>query len=170
MAKTGFSKPGLDRTQVVRAAHVERGSPAGAVALLRRGGTRPARPTADCARSEWRGPRFGPCCGIWEIIMRFTGTGVMLLVAGVFAGSAAAQPAQAPAPVTRTIVAATKLQSVVETPLYFRALQLSLPPREASTLSAANGILYQLSGSTEISLDNETKTLHAGEGMVLAAG
>jgi quercetin dioxygenase-like cupin family protein len=102
--------------------------------------------------------------------MRFTGTGVMLLVAGIFAGSAAAQPAQAPAPVTRTVVAATKLQSVVETPLYFRALQLSLPPREASTLSAANGILYQLSGSTAISLDNETKTLHAGEGMFLAAG
>jgi quercetin dioxygenase-like cupin family protein len=94
----------------------------------------------------------------------------MLFVAGIFAGSAVAQPAQAPAPVTRTVVAATKLPSVVETPLYFRALRLSLPPRETSTLSAASGVLYQLSGSTEISLGDETKTLHAGEGMFLAAG
>ena len=102
--------------------------------------------------------------------MRFTGTGIMLFVAGVFAGSAVAQPAQAPPAVTRTVVAATKLPSVVETPLYFRALRLSLPPRETSTLSAANGMLYQLSGSTEISLGSETKTLHAGDGMFLAAG
>ena len=94
----------------------------------------------------------------------------MLFVAGIFAGSALAQPAQAPAPVTRTVVAATKLPSVVETPLYFRALRLSLPPRETSMLSAANGMLYQLSGSTEISLGSETKTLHAGDGMFLAAG
>ncbi len=102
--------------------------------------------------------------------MRIRVTGIMFFVAGIFAGSAVAQPAQAPAPVTRTVVAATKLQSVVETPLYFRALRLSLPPRETSTLSAANGILYQLSGSTEISLGSETKTLHAGDGMFLAAG
>jgi quercetin dioxygenase-like cupin family protein len=102
--------------------------------------------------------------------MRTRGTGIMLFVAGIFAGSALAQPAQAPAPVTRTVVAATKLQSVVETPLYFRALRLSLPPRETSTLSAANGILYQLSGSTEISIGDEMKTLRAGDGMFLAAG
>lgn len=102
--------------------------------------------------------------------MRFTGAGIMLFVAGVVAGPALAQPAQAPPPVTRTVVAATKLPSVVETPLYFRALRLALPPRETSTLSAANGILYQLSGSTEISLGSETKTLHAGDGMFLAGG
>jgi quercetin dioxygenase-like cupin family protein len=101
--------------------------------------------------------------------MRFTGTGIMLF-AGVVAGPALAQPAQAPPPVTRTVVAATKLPSVVETPLYFRALRLGLPPRETSTLSAANGILYQLSGSTEISLGSETKTLRAGDGMFLAGG
>src|SRR5260370_35386015 len=94
----------------------------------------------------------------------------MLFGAGIFAGSALAQPAQAPTPVTRTVAAATKLQSVVETRPSFRALRLSLPPRETSTLSAANGILYQLSGSTEISLGDETKTLHAGDGMFLVAG
>src|SRR5712691_8233673 len=102
--------------------------------------------------------------------MRLLGTGIIFFLAVTFAGAAVAQPAQAPAPVTRTVVAASKLPSVVETPLYFRALRLGLPPRETSTLSAANGMLYQLSGSTEISLGGETKTLHAGEGMFLAAG
>src|SRR6266699_2709047 len=138
--------------------------------LDRRGFTRLTRREADCARTKWRWPRFGRSCGIREIIMRFTGTGIMLFVAGVFAGSAVAQPAQAPPAVTRTVVAAAKLPSVVETPLYFRALQVSIPPRQTTALSAANGILYQISGSTEVSINGETKALRAGEGLFVAAG
>jgi quercetin dioxygenase-like cupin family protein len=102
--------------------------------------------------------------------MRYATAGILLFGAGTLVASAIAQTAQAPAAVTRTVVASAKLPSVVETPLYFRALQLSLPPRETGTLSAANGILYQLSGSTEISLGNDTKTLRAGDGLFLAAG
>src|SRR5580704_5092930 len=98
--------------------------------------------------------------------MRFTGTGIMLFVAGILAGSASAQ---APPAVTRTVVAATKLPSVVETPLYFRALQVSILQRQTSNLSAANGILYQITGSTEVSLDGEMKTLRAGDGAFVAA-
>jgi quercetin dioxygenase-like cupin family protein len=102
--------------------------------------------------------------------MRRAIAGVLLFGAGTLVAPALAQPAQSPPAVTRTVVAATKLPSVVETPLHFRALQLSLPPRETGTLAAANGILYQLSGSTEISLGNETKTLRAGDALFLAAG
>jgi quercetin dioxygenase-like cupin family protein len=99
--------------------------------------------------------------------MRFTGTGIMLFVAAIFAGSAAAQ---APPAVTRTVIAATKLPSVVETPLYFRAFQVSIPQHQTSNLSAANGILYQISGSTEVSVDGGMKTLRPGDGMFVAAG
>lgn len=99
--------------------------------------------------------------------MRFVGTSIMLFVVGIFAGSAVAQ---APPAVTRTVVAATKLPSVVETPLHFRAVQISIPQRQTSSLSAANGILYQISGSTEVSLDGEMKTLRAGDGVFVAAG
>lgn len=102
--------------------------------------------------------------------MRFIGTGITLFVVGIFAGSAVAQPAQAQPAVTRTVVAATKLPSVVEAPLYFRALQVSIPRRQTSSLSAANGILYQMSGSTEVLLDGGTKTLRTGDGMVVAVG
>ncbi len=94
---------------------------------------------------------------------------LLSVMAAVWPLCAVAQPAQAPA-VSRTVVAATKLPSVVETPLYFLALQLSLPSGKTSTLSTSNGILYQLSGSTDISVNNETKTLRAGDGLYLAAG
>jgi quercetin dioxygenase-like cupin family protein len=102
--------------------------------------------------------------------MRYAAIYVGLLGTGIVAMSAVAQPAQAPSPVTRTVVAATKLPSVIETPLYFSVLQVSIPSRETNTLSAANGILYQLSGATEASVDSEAKMLRAGDGLLLAAG
>ena len=102
--------------------------------------------------------------------MRLVRLGMLPVIAGTFVAAALAQPAPAPPPVTRTLVAATKLPSVVDAPLYFRALQLILPARETSILSAANGILYQVSGSTEVTLGNETKQLHVGEAIFIAAG
>src|SRR5215471_16984688 len=102
--------------------------------------------------------------------MRLVRAGILSFLAGTLVAAAVAQPAPAPPPVTHTVVAATKLPSVVEAPLYFRALQLVLPGRETSTLSAPNGILYQVSGSTEVALGNETKMLHVGEGLFIAAG
>jgi quercetin dioxygenase-like cupin family protein len=59
---------------------------------------------------------------------------------------------------------------VVETPLYFKAMRVTLQPGGKSSLSAANGILYQLSGSTEISLGGENKVLGANEALFVAAG
>ena len=87
--------------------------------------------------------------------MRTTTTPILLIAASALAVSAFAQSTQAQSTVTRTVVAATKLPSVVETPIYFRALHVSVSPRQMSTLSAANGILYQISGSTEISAGGE---------------
>ena len=75
-----------------------------------------------------------------------------------------------PAAITRTVVAATKLPTVTEVPLYFRAVSVTLPPGEASTVSAAKGILYQMSGSTEIVADDQTSTINPGEGSFIAAG
>ena len=49
-------------------------------------------------------------------------------------------------------------------------MRVTLQPGGKSSLSAANGILYQLSGSTEISLGGENKVLSAGEALFVAAG
>jgi quercetin dioxygenase-like cupin family protein len=102
--------------------------------------------------------------------MRITTIPILLIAAGALAASAFAQSTQAPSTVTRTVVAATKLASVVEAPIYFRALHVSVSPGQTSTLSVANGILYQISGSAEISAGGELKVLHAGEGLFVAAG
>jgi quercetin dioxygenase-like cupin family protein len=49
-------------------------------------------------------------------------------------------------------------------------VNVALQPGQKSGVSAANGILYQMSGSTEIALDGEAKMLNAGEGLFIAGG
>jgi quercetin dioxygenase-like cupin family protein len=68
------------------------------------------------------------------------------------------------------VVAATKLPTVTDVPLHFRVVTVTLAPGEKSGTSAANGVLYQVSGSTEVSLGGEAKTLNAGEGLFIAGG
>jgi quercetin dioxygenase-like cupin family protein len=102
--------------------------------------------------------------------MRFGTTGIAMLGAMALAASSAAQTTPAPPAITRTVVAATKLPSVTDVPLYFKATSVTIPPGEKSGVSAANGILYQISGSTEVSLDGEAKMLAAGEGLFIGGG
>ena len=102
--------------------------------------------------------------------MLFRTIGILLLGAMALAAPAAAQTTPAPPAITRTVVAATKLPTVTDVPLYFKALSVTLPPGEKSDFSTANGILYQMSGSTEVSLGGETKMLSAGEGLFIAGG
>jgi quercetin dioxygenase-like cupin family protein len=68
------------------------------------------------------------------------------------------------------VIAATKLAAVKDVPLHFKAVSATLQPNEKSDVSAANGILYQMSGSTEVSLGGEVKMLNAGEGLFIAGG
>jgi quercetin dioxygenase-like cupin family protein len=95
-----------------------------------------------------------------------------LLLLGAMALSApgAAQTTPAPSAITRTVVAATTLPIVVDAPLHFKAVRVILQPGEKSSVSAADGVLYQMSGSTEVLLDGETKVLNAGEGRYIANG
>src|ERR1700716_2190361 len=102
--------------------------------------------------------------------MRFRTTGLLLLGAMALPTSGAAQTTPAPPAITRTVVAATKLPTVADVPLYFKAVSVTLQPDEKSGVSAANGILYQMSGSTEVALDGEAKMLNAGEGLFIAGG
>src|SRR5258708_38924561 len=83
---------------------------------------------------------------------------------------APAQPTAAPPAITRSVVAATKLPTVTDGPLHFKAVSVTLQPNEKSGVSAANGILCQISGSTEVALDGGAKMLNAGEGLFIAGG
>jgi hypothetical protein len=103
----------------------------------------------------------------WEAIMWFRTTGIQLLGAVALAASATAQTTPAPSAITRTVVAATKLPTVTDVPLHFRAVGVTLTPGEKSGALAANGILYQISGSTEILVGGETRMLSTGEGLFI---
>ena len=102
--------------------------------------------------------------------MQFRTIGLLLLGAMALPASGTAQTTPAPPAITRTVVAATKLPTVTDVPLHFKAVSITLQPDEKSGVSAANGILYQMSGSTEVSLDGEAKMLSAGEGLFIAGG
>jgi quercetin dioxygenase-like cupin family protein len=103
-------------------------------------------------------------------MMYFRTIGVLLFGIAALAAPAAAQTAPAPPAITRTVVAATKLPTVVAVPLHFRAVTVTIQPGQATTFSGAAGILYQLSGSTEISVDGAVKTVSAGEGLYIPLG
>jgi len=102
--------------------------------------------------------------------MQFRTTGLWLLGVMVLPAPATAQTTPAPPAITRTVVAETKLPTVTDVPLHFKAVSITLQPDEKSGVSAANGILYQMSGSTEVALDGEAKTLNAGDGLFIAGG
>jgi quercetin dioxygenase-like cupin family protein len=102
--------------------------------------------------------------------MRFRTSGIVVLGAMIFATSVVAQTAPPPPAITRTVLAATKLASVMDVPLHFKVVSITIPPGEKSGVSAPNGILYQISGSTEVSIGGEAKMLGAGEGLFIAGG
>src|ERR1700687_5612004 len=102
--------------------------------------------------------------------MQFRTTGLSLLCAMALPASGAAQTTPAAPAITRTVVAATKLPTVTDVPLHFKAASVTLQPGEKSGVSAPNGILYQISGSSEVALDGEAKMLSAGEGLFIAGG
>jgi quercetin dioxygenase-like cupin family protein len=102
--------------------------------------------------------------------MQFRTSGLLLLGAMALPAAGIAQTAPAAPAITRTMVAATKLPTVADVPLHFKAVSATLQPDEKSDVSAANGILYQMSGSTEVLLGGETKMLNAGEGLFIAGG
>src|SRR6476661_7617821 len=102
--------------------------------------------------------------------MQFRTTGLLILGAMALPASGTAQTTPAPPAITRTVIAATKLPTVTDVPVHFKAVSIALQPNERSSVSAANGILYQMSGSTEVALDGEAKMLNAGEGLFIAGG
>jgi mannose-6-phosphate isomerase-like protein (cupin superfamily) len=53
-------------------------------------------------------------------------------------------------------------------PLYFKALAVTIPSGETSKVSGPDGILYQLSGSTDIAAGGSSSTIGPGEAVFVA--
>src|SRR5260221_13533563 len=101
--------------------------------------------------------------------MWFRTTGSMLLTTLGLMASATAQTTPPASAIARTVIAAAKLPMTNER-LYFKGVSVTVPPGETSNVSSPNGILYQTSGSTEVSVGGEAKMLSAGEGLFIANG
>ena len=65
--------------------------------------------------------------------MQFRTTELLLLGAMALPASGAAQTAPAPPAIPRTVVAATKLPTVTDVPLHFKAVSITLQPDEQSS-------------------------------------
>jgi quercetin dioxygenase-like cupin family protein len=102
--------------------------------------------------------------------MQFGTTGLLLLGATALPAAGIAQTTPTPPAITRTVIAPSKLPTLTDEPVHSKAVSVTLQPDERSSVSAANGILYQTSGSTEVALDGEAKILNAGEGLFIAGG
>lgn len=102
--------------------------------------------------------------------MRRASTAIALLVAAIVSVSATAQTASGPPAVVRTAVAAAKLANVADVPIYFKTVRATIAPGDKSSISAGDGILYQISGSTTVWLDGEVRTLNVGEGLFVGSG
>jgi quercetin dioxygenase-like cupin family protein len=95
----------------------------------------------------------------------------VVLLAVAAAVPATAQSPSAPTAVARTVLAGTKLPDLAAAPVYFRVISVTIPASATGHLTAAaNGILYQLAGSAEITAPGEAKTVPAGEALFTAAG
>src|SRR5258708_12396644 len=86
--------------------------------------------------------------GTWEAIMQFRTTGLLLLGAIALPASGTAQSTPAPPAITRTVIAATKLPTVTDVPLHFKAVSVTLQPDAQSNVSPASRSLYQFPQST----------------------
>jgi quercetin dioxygenase-like cupin family protein len=93
-----------------------------------------------------------------------------LVCAAALATPAAGQIPPAASATARTVVASTKLPMVGDAPVHFKAVSATIPAGASSSVSTNNGILYQLSGSTEISIGGEIRALSPGEGLFIASG
>jgi len=74
-----------------------------------------------------------------------------------------------PGNVVRTLLAAGRLDSVLEAPLHFRLFTVRLPARERVSYSGPNSMLYGLSGTLTAALNGTAQTVSEGTGAFVPA-
>ncbi|HVM80395.1 MAG TPA: cupin domain-containing protein [Stellaceae bacterium] len=84
---------------------------------------------------------------------------------------AVAQTTPAAPSITQSVLAEAKLYIDGQVPLFIGAVGVVIPTGQSSDLAAvADGILYQMSGSSEIVIGRATRPLNAREALFIAAG
>jgi quercetin dioxygenase-like cupin family protein len=75
-----------------------------------------------------------------------------------------------PASTVRSLLAAGRIGSVVDTPLHFRLFRVAVPAAQRLTYTGPNAVLYALSGTLAIGTDGSDQTVAEGAGALIPAG
>lgn len=98
--------------------------------------------------------------------------GVVALLAVLLAVTPAG--AQAPAPSVgrpvRNVMATGRLASVVDTPVHFKLLRVTIPPGQSAPYSGPSGMLWVNSGVLGVGVDGERRSLEHGSAVFVTAG
>ena len=100
--------------------------------------------------------------------MRIRSCLAIALVCSLPGITAAAQ--NQPASTVRTLLAAGRIGSVVDTPLSFRLLSVRLPAAQRVSYSGPNAMVYAPSGGLGFGLDGNAQPLAEGAGAFIPAG
>jgi mannose-6-phosphate isomerase-like protein (cupin superfamily) len=91
------------------------------------------------------------------------------LAVGILVAVSVAVPASAQTTL-RTVLAIAALPSVVDVPLHFRLLRVSVPAGQAMSYATSNGFAYQLSGTLSVSIEGNSAALRPGESTFVPVG
>jgi len=92
----------------------------------------------------------------------------IMLLAPAACAQTGPSPAR-PAPV-RQVLASGSLRTVVDAPIFFRIVRVSLGAEQSTTYAGLDGVLYQMTGTLALGGPGGSVTLREGEGAFLAAG
>ena len=74
-----------------------------------------------------------------------------------------------PTPV-RNILASAGLPTVIDVPLHYKLLRVSIPAGQSTSSRGANGFLYQMSGMLAVTTSGNSRTLRNGDAMFVGRG
>jgi quercetin dioxygenase-like cupin family protein len=70
----------------------------------------------------------------------------------------------------RNVLANAGLPSVVDVPLHYKLLRVSIPAGHSTSSSGANGFLFQTSGMLAVTTSGDSRTLRNGDAMFVGRG
>lgn len=112
---------------------------------------------------RWPQPRTIPGGRLATVMVRSGLTAGLLASVGIVASVSAQTP-------VRAVLAVATLPSVVDIPLHFRLLRVSVSAGQATSYAASTGFVYQVSGTLGVSVDGDRATLRPGEAVFVPAG
>jgi mannose-6-phosphate isomerase-like protein (cupin superfamily) len=124
---------------------------------------------SETSRSTTSGGAGNRSVGAAKAAVRFARVGAALFLLTI-AVAAPAKTISHSSSSAATVIASTTLPDVAAEPLYIRLVGGRLPSDEVSGTSTADGFFYQLSGTTEISIDDKTTIVAAGEAALIPRG